>query len=114
MPPAKSGVHSYTTALRRHCQRIATGEAFAVRQPEFFAVQAVHWRTRHRSEGPIAGAAKIALKSPRLAVGHCTVRTAMRAGPVFSNTHFNGRNRGFTSENVAHLYLLRLAQFVDL
>ena len=93
--------------------------AFAIRQPEnFFAVQTVHWRIRHRSEGSIAGSTKIALKFPRLSVGHCTVRTVTRTGPVFSNTHFNCRKQDFTSrktgENLTFLNLLCFAQLVDL
>ena len=96
VPPAKCGVQSSSKVFRLHCDHIAIGKAFAVRQPEFLSVQTVRWRPRHCAEGSIAGSAEIALKSLRFVVGHCTVCAAMRAGQVFSDPHFNCRKRGFT------------------
>ena len=75
--------------------RIAIGAAFAECQPQVLAVQAAQGCCRHCSKGFVAGSAKTALHSPRLAIGYRILCTPIQTGPVFSSTQFNRRNRGF-------------------
>ena len=46
LPQTIAGAHSYTTAIRNHCDRIAICEALGERQPEFFTVQTTHTKFR--------------------------------------------------------------------
>ena len=103
----------------RQCHRIAIGKAFAERQPEFLAVRTARWRIRHRSDRFDCGSGKDSVEIPATCRWPLRpVRAAMRADPVFSNTCFNRRKRGFTDrttgENLTCLYLPRFAQLVDL
>ena len=97
--------------------RIAIGKAFAERQPEFLAVRTAHlaYPSPLRRFDCRIGKDNVEVPPPpRLAVGHYTVRTA----PVFSNTYFNRRKRGFTAGQLARTSpasnLPQFAQLVDL